>query len=110
MFSGALGTVEIRETRARNRQGDYRPESVGDASDDVFNSPINIIDHGAGRFIQDDYAEFGLGEELSRNLFVICDRGTFASLTLPAEKHAYLLSLPGIYVNRHNGISVLGGK
>ena len=110
MFSGALGTVETRETRTRNRRGVYRPETVGNPFDDVFNSPINIIDHDAGRFIQDDYPEFGLGEELSRHLFVICDRSTFASLTLPAEKHAYLLSLPGRYVNRHNGTSVVRGK
>ncbi|MCH8215359.1 MAG: prepilin-type N-terminal cleavage/methylation domain-containing protein [Planctomycetes bacterium] len=109
-FSGALGTVEIRKTRARNRQGDYTPTSVADASDDVFNSPINIIDHDAGRFIQDDYAEFGLGEELSRNQFVICNREEFANLRSPEEKHNYLSSLPSIYVNRHHGISIIPGK
>jgi hypothetical protein len=72
----------------------------------VFNSVRNIIGHGQGRFIQDDYSvrnpwpghrspDYGLGEEASRTRFVICDhlrlQSEFEKKTVWSE---YLSLLP----------------
>jgi hypothetical protein len=68
------GKLVMHEVRTRNRDGVYRP-GITESRDDVFNSLENIRSaDGAGTFVQDDYADMGLGAELSRNSFVIYER------------------------------------
>jgi hypothetical protein len=73
------GKLVVHDVRTRNRDGVYQPDNgLGDSdktsNGDVFNSPENICTHGRGRFIQDDYSEWGLSEEQSRTGFVVYDR------------------------------------
>jgi len=102
VFSKSSGLV-VHGVRVRNRQGKYQPETRGESSDAVFNSPINIIDHDTGRFIQDDYAALGLGAENSRNALVICDKQVFDELKTGMERYAYLAGLPRLLINRYTG-------
>jgi len=77
------GRLVVHPVRVRNREGVFRPTSVAESRDDVFNSIENICLNGRGRFIQDDYSrrnptnpddlEYGLGEEHSRKGLVICE-------------------------------------
>jgi len=53
-------------------------------------------------FIQDDYAELGLGAESSRNRFVIYDKIRFDKLG-PTERFNYLSSLELVYINPYTG-------
>jgi hypothetical protein len=68
----------------------------------IFNSPDNKTNYGVGMFIQDDYAELGLGAESSRNRFVIYDKIRFNKLG-PAERFNYLSSLELVYINPYTG-------
>jgi hypothetical protein len=75
VFSPA-GKLIVRDVRVRNRNGIYQPDNGAPnriSLDDIFNSPANIGNYGVGVFIQDDYAELGLGAESSRNRFIIYD-------------------------------------
>jgi prepilin-type N-terminal cleavage/methylation domain-containing protein len=106
VFSPA-GKLVVRTVRLRNRDGIYRPDNSLAAqlsTDDVFNSPQNIANPGPGigRFVQDDYAELGLGAEPSRNRFVICDRTQFDELNAMG-KFDYLSSLEPVYINTYTG-------
>jgi type II secretory pathway pseudopilin PulG len=104
VFSSS-GKLVIHDVRARNRDGIYQPNNsvVGKVSmDDIFNSPINIIDNKVGMFIQDDYAELGLGAESSRNSFIIYDKNQFNKLNA-SGRFSYLSSLKPIYINPYMG-------
>ena len=99
------GKMVIHDVRVRNRDGIYQPNNsvVGKVSmDDIFNSPINIIDNKTGMFIQDDYAELGLGAESSRNSFIIYDKSQFNKLNANGRFN-YLISLKPIYINPYTG-------
>ena len=104
VFSPA-GKLVVRTVRLRNRDGIYRPDnSLGAqlSTDDVFNSPANIANFSLGKFVQDDYAELGLGAEPSRNRFVICDRTQFDELNA-IERFNYLNGLELILINPYTG-------
>ena len=106
VFSTA-GKLVVRTVRLRNRDGIYRPDnSLGArlSTDDMFNSPENIANPGPniGKFVQDDYAELGLGVEPSRNRFVICDRTKFDELNA-IERFDYLNGLDPVLINRYTG-------
>ncbi|MHC4743273.1 MAG: pilus assembly FimT family protein [Planctomycetota bacterium] len=104
------GKVVRHEVRVRNRDDVYRPDNTGTkiSTDDVFNSPINIgspsID--VGMFVQDDYAERGLGAELSRYGFVVCDKLMFRNLDA-LGRFDYLSSLEFECLNPHTGTIIL---
>ncbi len=70
--------------------------------DGIFNSPDNITNYGVGMFVQDDYAELGLGVELGRNRFVIYDKTQFDKLNA-AGRFNYLSGLELIYINPYTG-------
>ena len=70
--------------------------------DSIFNSPQNITNNGVGKFIQDDYAELGLGAESSRNNFVIYDKIRFDKLDT-IGRFNYLSSLEPVYINPYTG-------
>ena len=62
----------------------------------------NIATYEVGKFIQDDYAELGLGAESSRNSFVIYDKIRFDKLDA-IGRFNYLSSLEPIYLNPYTG-------
>jgi prepilin-type N-terminal cleavage/methylation domain-containing protein len=104
VFSPA-GKLVVRTVRLRNRDGIYRPDNSLAAQlsmDDVFNSPQNIANHSIGRFVQDDYAELGLGAEPSRNRFVVCDMTQFDELNA-IERFNYLSGLEPVLINPYTG-------
>jgi len=99
------GKLIMRDVRVRNRDGIYQPNNGASGKvsmDGIFNSPENITNYGMGMFIQDDYAELGLGAELGRNRFVIYDKIRFDKLA-PMERFNYLSSLELIYINPYTG-------
>jgi len=99
------GKMVIHNVRVRNRHGDFQPLNLSDSADDIFNSPENIIDNKVGVFIQDDYAELGLGEESSRNKFVIFDKTMFDKMNA-VQKYDYLYDLEKIYINPYTGTMI----
>ncbi|MHC4508334.1 MAG: pilus assembly FimT family protein [Planctomycetota bacterium] len=107
VFSSS-GKLVIRPVRIRNRDGIYRPDNtVADKAsmDDVFNSPENIANAGVGMFVQDDYAELGLGAEPSRNRFVVHDRTEFDKLNARG-RFDYLNRLEPVYINPYTGTMI----
>ena len=99
------GKLIMRDVRVRNRDGIYQPDNGLPnkvSMDSIFNSPQNITTYGVGKFIQDDYAELGLGAESSRNSFVIYDKIRFDKLNA-IERFTYLSRLEPVYINPYTG-------
>ena len=99
------GKLKMRVVRTRNRDGIYQPNNgaAGKISmDGIFNSVENITNFGVGTFVQDDYAELGLGAESSRNRFVIYDKMRFDKSNA-MERFYYLSRLELIYINPYTG-------
>jgi hypothetical protein len=95
------GRLVCRDVRVRNQDGIYQPDNTNPSKismDAVFNSPVNIETRNVGMFIQDDYAELGLGAELSRSSFVIYDKAQFDKMDA-AGRYNYLKSLEVLYIN-----------
>lgn len=105
IFSPA-GRLVVHDVRVRNRDGDYQPANLGDSADDIFNSPVNITDNNTGMFVQDDYAELGLGGEKSRQKFVIYDCKEFNHLVGRTQRWDYLRVLKHIYINPYTGTMI----
>jgi prepilin-type N-terminal cleavage/methylation domain-containing protein len=97
------GKLVVQEVRVRNRDGDFRPIDTDDSSDDVFNSPVNIAVHGVGMFIQDDYADLGLGAEYSRRFFVIYNKEDFDQMGTAQKRNGYINSLDPALINPYTG-------
>jgi Tfp pilus assembly protein PilE len=98
------GKLVIHEVRVRNRDGHYRPTTLSDSSDDIFNSPENIFYNNTGMFIQDDYAYLGLGAEMSRNSFIVYDTKKFKQAYNNGNAYSgYLNQLKPIYINPYTG-------
>jgi type II secretory pathway pseudopilin PulG len=108
IFSPA-GKLVTHDVRVRNKDGVYQPNNGGPASkrsmDDIFNSEYNIKNYGVGLFIQDDYAELGLGAESSRYSFIIYDKSQFNKLNANG-RFSYLSGLKPIYINSYTGTIV----
>jgi prepilin-type N-terminal cleavage/methylation domain-containing protein len=99
------GKLVMRDVRVRNRDGIYQPNNGTTnkvSTDSIFNSPENIITYDVGKFIQDDYAELGLGAESSRNSFIIYDKTRFDKSNAN-ERFDYLSSLKPVYINSYTG-------
>lgn len=99
------GKLIMRDVRVRNRDGIYKPNnglSGKVSTDSIFNSPDNITNHRVGMFIQDDYAELGLGAESSRNRFVIYDKIQLDKLDA-MRRFDYLSKLELVYINPYTG-------
>jgi len=113
VFSPA-GKMVTHEARMRNYNGVYQPDNNGPSNkvtiDDIFNSPLNIEFNERGMFIQDDYAELGLGAEYSRNNFVIYDKSKFANMN-NVQRYDYLFNgLKRIYINCYTGRIISTGR
>ena len=99
------GRLVVRDVRVRNKDGIYRPDnSIPDkiSMDRIFNSPTNIQNNNVGLFVQDDYAELGLGAEFSRNKFVIYDKTQFDKLDAQG-RYDYIKGLDMVYINPYTG-------
>jgi hypothetical protein len=58
-----------------------------------------------GLFVQDDYADLGLGAEPSRNRFILYDKNHFDKLDAQ-ERFNYLSRLALIYINPYTGTMI----
>ncbi len=101
VFSPA-GKLVIHQVRARNRDGVFRPEG-SESLDSVFNGHENVRDYDCGMFIQDDYANLGLGAELSRNNFIIYDKRALEAVNADSRWTDYLQHLEVIYISPYTG-------
>ncbi len=97
------GKLVMHDVRVRNREGGYRPTTLSDSRDDIFNSPGNMKNHDTGMFVQDDYANLGLGAEYSRRSFVIYDKTVFEKANEASRYDDYLKELEIIYINPYMG-------
>ncbi len=100
------GKLVIHDVRVRNRQGIYRPINPAESADDTFNSQENVANHNVGMFIQDDYAELGLGKEASRNSFIVYEEQKFKRAYAQGTAWSeYLVKLTpeAIYINPYTG-------
>ena len=102
IFSPA-GKLVIHDLRVRNRDGKINSSAV-QSMDDVFNTQTQITHptYPVGMFCQDDYADLGLGQEPSRNWFVVYDKAVFNTMGR-AERYGYLYDLKKIYINSYTG-------
>ena len=103
------GQIVIHEVRVRNRNGIHEPDN-GESNDDIFNSLTSIQNRGIGMFIQDDYGEYGYGEESSVNSFYIYDKSIFNKLgsgmsgtQAGVPRFEYLKSLEPVFINQYTG-------
>jgi len=107
------GKLVIHPVRVRNRNGEFRRVNNSDGilqanetGDDIFNSPENIELYNIGMFIQDDYAYYGLGEEYSRNSFIIFQKDSLNTAFKNNNAYTgYLQQLTGqrVYINPYSG-------
>jgi len=97
------GKLIIHDVRTRNRDGKFKPSDPDESMDDIFNSSENIRDYSTGMFVQDDYADLGLGAEPSRNSFIIYNRTLFAKINENNRWSDYLKDLEFIYINPYTG-------
>jgi len=101
------GRLVIHEVRVRNRNGRIdtsSPQSI----DDIFNTEKQIIHPTAprGMFYQDDYTAMGLGQEYSRNNFIIYDTKEFTGVYKKGQAfsgYLYRLVPQAIYINPYTG-------
>ncbi len=110
------GRLVTHDVRVRNRDGEYK--SSDSSTDDIFNTKTNVdnsttdpaIDKGL--FYQDDYPEFGLWQESSRNNFVVCDKKAFEAVAVGKRWSGYLkdIEVSRKYVNPHSGEIIDSGR
>jgi prepilin-type N-terminal cleavage/methylation domain-containing protein len=96
------GKLIIHDVRTRNKNGVNRPITATQSADEIFNSPTNIIG-GTGMFAQDSWANLGLGQEMSRNSFIIYDANILKRTDTNYRWRDYLSTLPVVYVNPYTG-------
>jgi type II secretory pathway pseudopilin PulG len=101
------GKLVIHDVRVRNRDGKI-DSSPTQSLDDIFNTEKQITNLTApcGMFYQDDYTNLGLGQEASRNSFIIYDRTVFEKLNPGSRYTDYLEDLAKkevVYINPYTG-------
>ena len=99
IFSPA-GKLVMHDVRVSNRNG----YTTTNSPDDVFNTQANVTDpvNPVGMFYQDNYADMGLGQEVSRNSFVIYDKVEFEKMD-KFQRYDYLFGLERVYTNPYTG-------
>lgn len=98
------GKLVIHDVRVRNRNG----ETNNDSKDDIFNTQNNVEVEKIAMFYQDDYTNLGLGQEASRNSFIIYDRTVFDKLNPGSRYSDYLKNLVSqrVYINPYTGTMI----
>jgi len=102
------GKLVIHDVRIRNRDGQGDSPSYGDSFDDIFNKKAEV-EAGIAMFYQDDYAALGLGQELSRNSFIIYEQEKFRQAYERGQAWSdYLRKLvpEAIYINAYTGTMI----
>jgi len=107
--SGRLVTHEVRVMVRDIRY--VPPPNVPDyeaSRDDVFNTVNNVTVNQIGRFIQDgvgdaSYTDLGLGEESSRNCFIVVQRSAFEAVDPTRRWSLFLKDQTVRYVNPFSG-------
>jgi len=100
------GKMVIHDVRVRNRDGIASGTS---SEDDIFNTEFNVEDEEIAMFYQDDYTDLGLGQETSRNCFIIYDRIRFRQVYETGLAYSeYLEDLANsmIYINPYTGTMI----
>jgi hypothetical protein len=101
--------------QVRNRNG-YVDSTANSSisNDDIFNKKAQV-DAGMGMFYQDDYIgnslnsypDLGLGEESSRNSFVIYERDKFKAAYEKGQAWSgYLQNLAPVYISPYTGMII----
>jgi len=111
------GKLVIHDVRVRNRNGRTSGESTV-SYDDIFNTYNQLTNsiRPFGMFLQDDYAagsayDFGLGQEFSRNSFIIYETDKFRQAYNKGKAWSdYLIQLRPIYINPYTGTIVNSGQ
>jgi prepilin-type N-terminal cleavage/methylation domain-containing protein len=101
------GKLVIHDVRVRNRNG--KANNDNSSKDDIFNTKFNVEDEKIAMFYQDDYADLGLGQEPSRNSFIIYDKTVFEKLDPDSRYDDYLKELAAkevIYINPYTGTMI----
>ncbi len=100
------GKLAIRDIRIRNQKGGYRSTTESQSGyDKVFNSTDNIIQNGTGQFVQDDYADLGLGGEKSRDKLYIYDKDKFNKMS-DLQRWNYVQGIKPCTLNPYTGAIV----
>lgn len=95
--SGRLVTHEVRIWNKNGRGNDS-------SNDDVFNTAFNVETRKIAMFHQDDYSAMGLGQEYSRNSFIIYDTKEFTQAYKRGRAwNDYLKQVKPIYINPYMG-------
>ncbi|MHC5059549.1 MAG: type II secretion system protein [Planctomycetota bacterium] len=110
-FSPA-GKLVTHDVRIRNRHGqrDSSANILGISTDEIFNKK-DKVDTGEAMFYQDDYigdgsnshGDLGLGQEQSRNSFIIYDKSTLEGADDSSRWTDYLQYLEVVYVSPYTG-------
>jgi prepilin-type N-terminal cleavage/methylation domain-containing protein len=100
VFSSS-GKLIMEDARVRNRDG--KGNINNSSNDDIFNTQINVENNNRGMFYQDDYTALGLGQERSRNSFIIYDANILKRTAFNNRWNGYLSTLQPIYVNPYTG-------
>jgi prepilin-type N-terminal cleavage/methylation domain-containing protein len=113
IFSPA-GKLVTHQVRIRNRHGQTNDDSI----DKIFNTITNVDDNDLGLLYQDDYPDVasgvGLGQEFSRNNFIIYDKKMLDAVEVDVDTNKplrwtdYLSSLKRVYLNPYTG-QLVGG-
>ena len=96
------GNLALREVTISKKDNFYSSGS----DDMVFNTRNNVVNKQIGMFVQDNYPGDGLGDEISRNSFVIYEKNKFNNMN-DGQRHDYLMSLKPIQINPYSG-SIIG--
>jgi prepilin-type N-terminal cleavage/methylation domain-containing protein len=103
IFSPTGKLVRNHDVRVRNQNGDYHALTPKDSEyDTVFNSLTNI-QNGTGMFLDDDYADYGLGGEKSRDKFYIYDIDIFKKMNNKTDRFNYLDAIKHNSINPYTG-------
>lgn len=97
------GKLIVHDVRVRNKNGETNNTSY----DDIFNTQTNVENNNRGMFYQDDETSLGLGQEQSRNSFIIYDTNILKKVN--NRWTDYLEDLPQCHINPYTG-SIINSK
>jgi hypothetical protein len=110
------GKLVVRDVRVRNRDNKRKPDNFDqiESLDDIFNSAENIFQFQTGKFVQDDYAYLGLGQEPGRRSFIIYEKEKLQEAyqqNVPYSGYLEELALnKEIYINPYTGTMINSQK
>ena len=111
VFSSPVGKLVVHDVRVRNKDGYVDSSANEDTSTDQIFNKKDKVDTGEAMFYQDDYTgetwsaypNLGLGEELSRNSFIIYDKRRLEAVATDSRWTDYLQYLEVLYISPYTG-------